>query len=29
MSVDAIHAALGLAFMGIWVLVGQILVTDR
>ncbi len=29
MSIEVIHAALGIAFMGIWVLVGQILVADR
>ncbi len=29
MNVDAIHAALGIAFTAIWLLVGQILVGGR
>ncbi|QDS92314.1 hypothetical protein FF011L_10560 [Roseimaritima multifibrata] len=29
MSIDMIHIALGVAFVGIWILVGQILVADH
>lgn len=29
MNVDTLHAALGLAFTAIWLLVGQILVAGR
>jgi len=29
MSVDAMHAALGIAFTSIWLLVGQILAADH
>lgn len=29
MSVDAMHAALGIAFTGIWLLIGQILAGDH
>jgi hypothetical protein len=29
MNVDALHAALGIAFTAIWLLVGQILVSSR
>ncbi len=29
MNIDAIHAALGITFTAIWLLVGQILVASR